>query len=223
MLVLLLLLTACGVTGPGRLKQVPVGTWGGEENAGLLVTETTAHAHIGCTLGDVQGPIPLDETGHFDVAATYNIDAFPVDRGIRHPARFSGNTDGSTLTLLVRLTDTGQTFGPVGLDAGPAASNAGLPHLPLAWGPARDAKRLRGASRAAPIAPGDSAPNDTNPMGVLDPEALETQGLDRPLGLRCCSRVFYGFALVPQASSLPARRSVQMLHAPRSGRAAVPW
>jgi hypothetical protein len=117
LLAVLLLLAACGITDPARLKQVPMGTWGGQ-NAALLVTETTAHAHIGCTLGDVEGPIPLDGTGHFDVAATYNVDAFPVDRGIRHPARFSGNVEGSTMTLLVRLTDTGQTFGPVGLMLG---------------------------------------------------------------------------------------------------------
>jgi len=164
MLVLLLLLTACGVTGPGRLKQVPVGTWGGE-NAGLLVTATTAHAHIGCTLGDVQGPIPLDETGHFDVAATYNIDAFPVDRGIRHPARFSGNTDGSTLTLLVRLTDTGQTFGPVGLTLGrqpqmqdcPICRLPGDPHAMPSGSGVRAG--LHGSRR------GDSAPNDTTHMG----------------------------------------------------------
>ena len=69
-----------------------------------------AHAHVGCTLGDVAGPIPLDGEGRFDVAGTYDVDAFPIDRGILHPARFTGRTDGRTLSFGVRLTDTGQTF-----------------------------------------------------------------------------------------------------------------
>src|SRR5688500_12774340 len=115
-LALLLLAAACQ-TNPSRLATLPLGTWGGDE-AGLIVGETEAHAHIGCTLGDLPAPIPLDASGGFDVAGSYNVDAFPVDRGIRHPARFTGETDGSRLTLSVRLTDTGQRLGPVTLRLG---------------------------------------------------------------------------------------------------------
>ena len=130
-LAVLLLVAACGVSDPETLTRVPLGTWGGA-NAGLLVSESQAHAHIGCTLGEVPGSIPLDGDGRFDVSGQYNIDAFPVDRGIRHPARFSGHTDGHTLTLLVRLTDTGQTFGPVGLTLGqqPSMQNCPICQLP---------------------------------------------------------------------------------------------
>jgi hypothetical protein len=46
------------------------------------------------------------------------VDAFPIDRGIVHPARYTGSTDGRNLVLSVRLTDTGQTLGPVGLVLG---------------------------------------------------------------------------------------------------------
>ena len=89
--------------------EVPLGTWGGED-AALIVGESSAHAHIGCTKGDVKGALRLDGNGRFQEDGTYNVDAFPVDRGIRHPARFTGETDGRTLTFMVRLTDTGQTF-----------------------------------------------------------------------------------------------------------------
>jgi hypothetical protein len=106
----LLLAVACGVS-PVGFDTVPVGTWGGE-SAGLLVRADGAHAHIGCTLGDVTGPIPLDGEGRFDVAGEWNVDAFPIDRGILHPARLSGRSDGRTLTLSVRLMDTGQVLGP---------------------------------------------------------------------------------------------------------------
>jgi hypothetical protein len=83
--------------------------WG---DAGLLVRRDGAHAHIGCTLGEITGPIPLDGEGRFDVSGVWNVDAFPVDRGILHPARLSGRSHGRTLTLSVRLTDTGQLLGP---------------------------------------------------------------------------------------------------------------
>jgi hypothetical protein len=116
-LALVLLMVGCGSSGPSRLAQVPLGIWGGDD-AGLVVSAGEIHAHIGCTKGDVAGPIPLDAQGRFDVEGLYNVDAYPVDRGILHPARFFGNADGHTLTLSVRLTDTGQTLGPVSLTLG---------------------------------------------------------------------------------------------------------
>lgn len=116
-LTLVLLMVGCGASGPSGLTQVPLGTWGGDD-AGLIVSATEFHAHIGCTKGDGEGMIPLDAQGRYDVAGLYNVDAYPVDLGILHPARFLGSTDGQTLTLSVRLTDTGQTLGPVSLTLG---------------------------------------------------------------------------------------------------------
>ena len=106
------LLTAGGCAG-SRLEPgtIAVGTWGGDD-AGLLVRADGAHAHIGCTYGDVAGPIPFDADGRFDVAAEWDVDAFPIDRGILHPARVSGTTTGRDLTFSVVLADTGKTLGP---------------------------------------------------------------------------------------------------------------
>ena len=39
----------------------------------------------------------------------------PVDRGILHPARFSGRVVDGWMTLVVTLTDTAVTLGPVQL------------------------------------------------------------------------------------------------------------
>ena len=96
---------------PGAMLR---GTFGGN-NAGLMADDTSAHVHIGCTYGDVHAPIVLDPSSRFDVAGEQNITAFPVDRGILHPARFTGSIDGRTLTLTVTLTDTAVTLGPVSL------------------------------------------------------------------------------------------------------------
>ena len=112
----LLMMGGCEPSRVG-LDRIPAGTWGGDDG-GLIVTAEGAHAHIGCTLGDVTGAIALDEEGRFDVEGQWNVDAFPVNRGILHPARLSGQTDGATLSLAVRLSDTGQALGPVRLTRG---------------------------------------------------------------------------------------------------------
>ena len=116
---LALALLVAGACASSRMHAdtVPVGTWGGDD-AGLIVRADGAHAHIGCTLGDVPGPIPVDAGGGFDVAGQWNVDAYPVNRGILHPARLSGWTDGRTLTLSVLLTDTGRALGPARLTFG---------------------------------------------------------------------------------------------------------
>ena len=93
------------------------GTWGGD-NAGLIVNLDDVHVHIGCTLGDAKGPVQTDLKGHFEATGTYNVDAYPVNRGIEHPAKFSGDVAGDTMTLTVTLTDTGQVLGPVNLTYG---------------------------------------------------------------------------------------------------------
>ena len=105
-----ILAAACGASRiePGNLA---AGTWGGEE-AGLLVRADGAHAHIGCTYGDIAGPIPFDADGLFDVAARWNVTAFPIDPGVFHDARMSGRLRGDRLTFSARLADTGQVLGP---------------------------------------------------------------------------------------------------------------
>jgi hypothetical protein len=91
-----------------------VGTWGGD-NAGMIVSGTDVHVHIGCTLGDAVGPIRPDAAGRFDANGTFNVNAYPVDRGIVHPARFTGQITGLSMTLTVSLTDTARVLGPVTL------------------------------------------------------------------------------------------------------------
>jgi len=116
----LVLLRNCDLAGPPRPSPGKVaGTWGGDD-AGLIADDTSAHVHIGCTYGDVHQPIVADAMGHFDLPGEHDITAHPVDRGILHPARFSGAVLGKTLTLTVTLTDTAVTLGPVQLTLGQA-------------------------------------------------------------------------------------------------------
>jgi hypothetical protein len=112
------ILLAVAVIGCSAATSTPitdvVGTWGGD-NAGLIVNGNDVHVHIGCTVGDAIGPIVPDPNGRFEFSGTYNVDAYPVNRGITHPATFSGQIDGQAMTLTVSLTDTARVLGPVTL------------------------------------------------------------------------------------------------------------
>src|SRR6266436_5812772 len=94
----------CDPTGLKPPKDL-AGTWGGE-NAALMADDSGAHIHIGCTYGDIHKRIRLNADGRFDMAGEQNITAYPVDRGILHPARFVGRVSGSSMTLTITLTDT---------------------------------------------------------------------------------------------------------------------
>lgn len=101
--------SASGPAGP-----LVEGTWGGI-NAGLIASDTSAHVHIGCTVGDTKGAILAGPDGRFDVPGLFNITAYPVYRGPDHPARFTGRINGRIMTLTVTLTDTSVSLGPVQL------------------------------------------------------------------------------------------------------------
>src|SRR6476619_2239846 len=106
----LLACSAATSTPPANL----VGTWG-VDNAGMIVSATDIHVHIGCTLGDANTPIQTDANGQFQVEGTYNVDAYPVNRGITHPAVFNGRIVGQSMVLTVTLSDTARVLGPVTL------------------------------------------------------------------------------------------------------------
>ncbi len=117
LLAVALLASQCDLLTPDPGDTLAAGVWGGDD-AGLIVSDTGAHAHVGCTAGNVTGKIPLDSLGRFDVAGTYHVQLYPVAIGEPRPARFTGRTDGDRLTLTVTLTDTAVVVGPVELRFG---------------------------------------------------------------------------------------------------------
>ena len=85
---------------------IALGTWGGE-GAGMIVSDTTMHLHVGCTFGDVRGRVPV-VNGQFDAAGSYMLRAYPVAFGPTVPARFTGKVIGNTATITVTVDDTVQ-------------------------------------------------------------------------------------------------------------------
>jgi hypothetical protein len=110
-----------GPTSSGLTNGLVIGTWGGD-NAGLIGDDTSAHVHIACTFGNVAQAIEPGTDGHFDVAGSYVLRAYPVYVGPSLPARFQGSVTGKTLTLSVvvqdTVADTTVTLGPVKLFLG---------------------------------------------------------------------------------------------------------
>jgi hypothetical protein len=101
---------------PPERDRVSLGTWGGD-NAGLIVTDSVAHLHVGCTFGDIAGRIQLDASGAFDVGGIYQPRAYPIAVGPAVPARFTGVVQGRRLTISVVVNDTVdktvRQYGPV--------------------------------------------------------------------------------------------------------------
>jgi len=84
--------------------ELTVGTWGGEA-AGMIVSDTSMHLHIGCTYGDVSGRVAV-MNGAFDVSGSYMLRAFPVTIGPTVPARFAGKVTGNIATITATIDDT---------------------------------------------------------------------------------------------------------------------
>lgn len=108
--VLVLALSGAGCAGSGNSAAplpttVALGTWGAD-GAGVIVSDTLVHVHVGCTKGDFRRPETLDADGRFNVAGTYLLRAYPIALGPLLPARFSGVIRGSTMTLSVAVDDT---------------------------------------------------------------------------------------------------------------------
>ncbi len=136
-------------TGPPADGKLAVGTWGGD-SAGVIVTDTLSHVHIGCTYGDM-GHVTLDADGRFTVSGSYLLRAYPIAIGPTMPAQFVGRVSGSTLTLTVTVNDTiARTIvvrGPVSVRLG---TEPVMQNCPICRIPGDRSSALRGSGAALP-------------------------------------------------------------------------
>lgn len=82
-----------------------VGTWGGE-NAAVLVDDTVAHVHIGCTFGNFPAPLRPGPAGRVSAVGSWVLRAYPILVGPAHPARLTGTLSGDALTFSIAVDDT---------------------------------------------------------------------------------------------------------------------
>lgn len=99
--------------------RVPSGGWGGE-HISLTVRDGAATFETDCAHGSIDQPLVLDTNGRFNVRGIY-VREGGGDReqgGEKHPARYTGWSDGKKMTLTIRLLDTEQTIGEFKLAIG---------------------------------------------------------------------------------------------------------
>jgi hypothetical protein len=113
-----ILTAACNHESPTQpLSRVPPGKWGGSEIA-MTVTQSGATLQQTCANGTLDQPLLLDASSRFDETGKYTRQVGGPVLPDAHPARYTGSTDGSTMTLMVMETDDGLTFGPFTLTFG---------------------------------------------------------------------------------------------------------
>lgn len=98
---------------------IVIGQWGGKE-ASLTLTAAGGTVAYLCGAGTIDSAWTLTNEGHFAAFGSHYFGGGPVPPGGSppHPARFSGQVDGSFLTLTVFVTDLNDTLGPFQLIRG---------------------------------------------------------------------------------------------------------
>ena len=92
-----------------------IGTWGGD-HVRITIGAASSILEYDCAHGSIDQPFKVDASGHFDLAGTHVLEGpGPIREDqppVAHPARYTGMTDGKTMTLTVTQTDSNQTLGP---------------------------------------------------------------------------------------------------------------
>lgn len=113
-----------------RLNKVENGTWGGQ-HIGLEISDDHSAIEFDCAHGSVDQRFEVDSTGAFDLRGTYIAESpGPARKGARdeaHRARYSGRIEGDSMTMTVKLIETGKTVGNFRLIKGalPGVSKCG--------------------------------------------------------------------------------------------------
>lgn len=118
--ILLLAGATCSTPPTGPL---PPSEWGGQ-HIGLVVLTGGATIEYDCARGTIDEPITVGPEGSFAAIGTHTREhggpAMIGETPDRHPARYTGSTDGKSMRLNVTLTDDDQDLGTFTLTRGAA-------------------------------------------------------------------------------------------------------
>jgi hypothetical protein len=113
-------LSACG-SSPTAPTRISPGTWGGD-HIRLLVSDTSATIEFDCAHGSLNLPLVVDRSGYFDLAGIFVQEhggPIRIDEDLlQEPARYTGTTDGRTMTMSVMRTTALQLVGTFSLAIG---------------------------------------------------------------------------------------------------------
>jgi len=95
-----------------------IGTWGGV-HVRITIGAASSILEYDCAHGSIDQPFTVNVAGGFTLTGTHVVESGgPIREGVepvRHPARYTGSTDGRTMTFTITLTDTNETLGPFAL------------------------------------------------------------------------------------------------------------
>ena len=111
---LMLASVSCGGAPSGPSQISLVGAWGGDR-VSMTATMTGSRLEFDCAHGEIPSGVIIDGAGAFTATGAYIREhGGPIlagETGDAHPAIYSGTVSGSTMRLLVRVTDTNDTLG----------------------------------------------------------------------------------------------------------------
>jgi hypothetical protein len=91
-----------------------LGEWGGRHIAVTVLSDSVT-LEYDCAHGAITEPLAVDGNGEFSLSGYHVVEqGGPIREGEepeQRPARYTGDTDGTTLQITVELTDTGQEVG----------------------------------------------------------------------------------------------------------------
>ena len=104
--------------------KVAAGEWGGD-HVRLTVNESGAVIDFDCAHGKIDGALPLDLRGRFDVVGTFVLEhggpQRPDETPDSRPARYSGTVAGKEMQLTLTLTEGDRASSSFQLSAGQQA------------------------------------------------------------------------------------------------------
>ncbi len=119
---LVLLLVSSAASRPRKMQKLSTGTWGGP-NVRIQVEAGSARIDYSCANGTIEGPLTLDSKGRFTWRGRHHREGpGPVrvsDEG-GAAAIYTGSVKGDTMTLTVKLTDSGEVIDTFTLKRGSA-------------------------------------------------------------------------------------------------------
>jgi hypothetical protein len=118
----LVLLVGTSVTSRARkMQRFATGMWGGA-HIRINVNEGSADVEYDCANGTIKGPLTVDGEGCFSWSGIHSREhGGPIRKDEKpdsHPASYTGAIKDDTMTLTVKLTDTGETLGTFTLKRG---------------------------------------------------------------------------------------------------------
>ena len=112
--VVLMLLMISAAAGIQKMRNISTGLWGGQ-HISMKVGAKSATIEYDCANGVIDGPLVVDDDGHFNLRGTHRMEHGGPTRADEsskgQPATYTGTINGNTMTLTLKFDDAdAETF-----------------------------------------------------------------------------------------------------------------